>query len=163
MHNTQDARFARQVAQVTGTFEHLLLGRAPTSITVVAEGGWLVMSVHEPLAAVERHLARDADGARRVRQFHSHLFDQSLDALVSHVRRSTGVELRGGIVHVDTLTGSVLKTFTTRPHVDLFLLGRGLPALGVPVNAHLRADATGLEHDAIHGQPVATGTGAARG
>jgi hypothetical protein len=34
----------------------------------------------------------------------------------------------------------VIKTFTTNPAVELFLLGQGLPVLGVPVNAHLHAD-----------------------
>jgi hypothetical protein len=36
----------------------------------------------------------------------------------------------------------VLKTLTTRHEVDLFLLGPGLPALGVPINDHLHASAT---------------------
>ena len=44
-----------------------------------------------------------------------------------------------GIAHVDTATGSVLKTLATSTEVDLFLLGAGVPALGVPVNDHRRA------------------------
>jgi hypothetical protein len=49
----------------------------------------------------------------------------------------------------------VLKTFTTAAAVDLFLLGRGLPALGVPVNAHLQG--TALQRCGMAG-----GNGAAR-
>jgi hypothetical protein len=71
------------------------------------------------------------------------------------VRRSTGVEIKGAIAHVDTTTGSVLKTFTTHAEVDLFLLGRGLPALGVPVNAHRRVNGT-------NGSIATDGTGAVR-
>ena len=113
-------RLARQVAHATGSFEHVLLGRSPTSVSVVADGGWMVVHVHEPFTAAERRLAADAGGAARVREFHRYLFENSLDALLRHV----------------------LKTFTTQTDVDLFLLGRGLPALGVPVNAHLHANGT---------------------
>ena len=136
----QAPRLARQVAQAAGTFEHVLLGRAPTSVTVVADGDLMVVSLHEPFTAAESRMARDAEGSARVREFHRYLFENSLDSLIGHVRRRTGVELRGAIAHVDVLTGSVLKTFTTGPDIDLFLLGRGLPALGVPVNAHVHAD-----------------------
>ena len=136
-----DDRLARQVAHAAGTFEHLLLGRPPTSVTVVAQDGWMVVNLVEPFSPLERRLAGDRRGSDRVRLFHEHLFDDALDALVCHVRRTTGVILEGAIAHVDTATGSVLKTFTTAPAVDLFLLGRGLPALGVPVNAHRHASA----------------------
>jgi uncharacterized protein YbcI len=142
MNNPAYDRLARQVAHVTGSFEHVLLGRAPTSVSVVADSGWMVVHVHEPFTPVERRLAADAGGAARVREFHHYLFESSLDSLLRHVHRSTGVEFRGAIAHVDTTTGSVLKTFTTQTDVDLFLLGRGLPALGVPVNAHLHANGT---------------------
>jgi uncharacterized protein YbcI len=139
MSKPADRRLARQVAHAAGTFEHLLLGRAPASVTVVADGGRLVMNIHEPFTAAERRLAVDEGGCRRVSDFHHYLFDHALDSLVNHVRRSTGVELRGAILHVDTVTGSLLKTFSTCIDVDLFLLGRGLPALGVPVNTHRHA------------------------
>lgn len=147
-------RIARQVAQAAGTFEHLLLGRAPTAVTIVADGEWMVVSLHESFTAAERRMARDAEGSARVRDFHRYLFEHSLDSLIGHVRRRTGVELRGAIAHVDVVTGSVLKTFTTSPDVDLFLLGRGLPALGVPVNTHVHAN--GFERTRAAG-----GTGAA--
>ena len=141
MTHPPDARLARQVAHATGTFEHLLLGRAPASVTVVVHDGWLVVSLHEPFSTFEWRLAADEHGAERIREFHERLFDRALDALVGHVRHCTGVTLRGALAHVDTATGSVLKTFTTASAVDLFLLGRGLPALGVPVNDHRHATA----------------------
>ena len=140
MRKPSHERLARQVAQAAGSFEHLLLGRTPRSVTVVADGNWMVVSLHESFSPVERRLAADAEGASRVKDFHRYLFDNSLDSLRSHIRRSTGVELCGAIAHIDTTTGSVLKTFTTNHGVELFLLGQGLPALGVPVNDHLHAD-----------------------
>jgi uncharacterized protein YbcI len=145
-------RLARTVAHVAASFEHVLLGRSPTSISVVADRDWMVLHLHEPFSATERRLALDEDGARRVRDFHHYLFDHTLDALLRRVTKATGVEFRGAIAHVDLHTGSVLKTLTTRHDVDLFLLGPGLPALGVPINDHLHASAT------IH----ANGNGAVR-
>ena len=40
-------RLARRVAHAAGTFEHLLVGRVPSSVTVVADGDWMVLSIHE--------------------------------------------------------------------------------------------------------------------
>jgi uncharacterized protein YbcI len=150
-------QLARQVAHATGTFEHLLTGRSPTAVTVVGDGDWLVVSFHQPLAPVEKRVAADPSGAQRVRAVHEYLFEHSLDALVGHVRHRTGVELRGAICHVDMSTGSVFKTFTTRPDVDLFLLGRGLPALGVPVNAHRHANGFSPATHAIHADGIGAG------
>ena len=132
------AHLARKVARAIGTFEHVLLGRVPRSVTVVANGAGLVVSLHESFSPLERRLAAGG-GCCRIEDFHHDIFDSSRDALIQHVRGNTGVGLDAGIVHVDATTGSVLKTFTTDPAVELFLLGEGLPALGVPVNAHLHA------------------------
>lgn len=142
------AHLARRVAQAIGNFEHALLGRVPRSVTVVAGGTGLVVGLHESFSPLERGLVA-AGAGRRIEDFHRDIFDSSRESLVEHVRGSTGVDLDAGIVHVDAATGSILKTFTTDPAVELFLLGAGLPALGVPVNAHLHAQG-------------ATGTGAGR-
>jgi uncharacterized protein YbcI len=148
-------RLVRQVAHAAGSFEHTLLGRTPSSITVVADRSSLVVNLLEPLSPVERRLCQDPVGASRVREFHRDLFEAALEALVGHVRRLTGIELCAGLAHVDPLAGGVVKTLTTHPGVDLVLLGRGLPALGVPVNAHLHTDG-------INGTIVAGGNGAVR-
>jgi uncharacterized protein YbcI len=135
-----DGWLARQVARAAGSFEHGLLGRAPTSVTVVGTTGWMVVHLHEQFSPLERQLAAAGEAAaRRVREFHHGLFDRTAEALCEHVRLATGVRLAGGIAHVDTATGSVLKTLATSTEVDLFLLGAGVPALGVPVNDHRRA------------------------
>jgi len=139
-------RLARQVAHAAGTFEHLLLGRSPTSVSVVATRDWMVVNLHEPFSDVERRLAAEPAGADRVRHLHHYLFQHAVDSFIEHVREATGVRLRGAIAHVDIDTGSVLKTFTTHPDVDLFLFGQGLPTLGVPVDAHLHASCGPARH-----------------
>ena len=146
---TDSQHLARQVARAIGCFEHALLGRVPRSVTVVVRDDGLVVTLHESFSPLERRLAATDGADCRIEDFHHDMFDSSRDALLQHVRQRTGVALDAGLVHVDAATGSILKTFTTDPSVELFLLGQGLPALGVPVNAHLHA----------HG---ATGTGAGR-
>jgi uncharacterized protein YbcI len=132
---------ARRVARAAGTFEHLLTGRAPASVTVVTSGPAIVITLHGSFSPLERDLISDGGrGRERVESFHRQLFERSCDAFRGHLRDTTGVELQSAISHVDRATGSVLKTFTTAPSVELFLLGRGLPMLGVPVDAHLHAD-----------------------
>jgi len=137
------AAHGRQLARAVSSFEHAVLGRSPTSVTVIAAGSSMVVHVHEPFSELERSLARQSEaGAERVREFHRGLFSRTVDALLEHVAEATGVLLRGGIAHVDTSTGSVIKTLATVPDIDLFVMGRGLPALGVPVNDHRRARGT---------------------
>jgi len=151
-----DQRLARQVACAAGAFEHGLLGRTPTSVTVVAAGAWMVVHVHESFSPVERRLASSGEeGAQRVREASRQIFEHTADALLEHVRRSTGVEFRGALAHVDTVTQSVIKTLSTGPVIDVFLLGQGLPTLGVPVNDHLYAAG-------IPCRQTATGNGAGR-
>jgi len=135
-----DGWLARQVARAAGTFEHGLLGRAPTSVTVVGTTAWMVVHLHERFSPLERQVAAGGEpGARRVREFHHRLFERTAEALCEHVRLSTGVPLAAVLAHVDTVTGSVLKTLATTTEIDLFLLGAGVPALGVPVDDHRRA------------------------
>jgi uncharacterized protein YbcI len=154
-----DGWLARQVARAAGSFEHGLIGRAPTSVTVVGTDSWMVVHLHEPFSPLERQLAAAGDaGARRVREFHHGLFARTAEALCEHVRLATGVMLAGAIAHVDTATGSVLKTLATSTEVDLFLLGAGVPALGVPVNDHRRASSPAPNQDS--GSSRAAGIGA---
>lgn len=132
-------RLARQVAQAAGTFENMLLHRVPRAVSVVATEGWMVVHLQEDFDAMERRLAV-GDGRHRVEEFHRFLFENSLPSLRAHVRRATGVNLEGAVAHVDAENGTVLKTFSTHHTVDLFVLGPGLPGLGVPVNDHRHAD-----------------------
>lgn len=133
-------RLARQVAQAAGTFENMLLHRIPRSVSVVAADGWLVVHLQEDFDAVEKTLVSGTNGRQRVEEFHRFLFENSLPSLRSHVRRATGVLLEGAVAHVDTGSCTVLKTFSTHPSIDLFVLGQGLPGLGVPVDDHRHAD-----------------------
>lgn len=138
--STARQRLARQVAQAAGTFENMLLHRVPRSVSIVAGEDWMVLHLQEHFDATERGLAASCDGRRRVEAFHHELFEGSLHFLRSHVRRATGVVLQGAVAHVDARHGTVVKTLSTHPSVDLFVLGAGLPGLGVPVDDHRHCD-----------------------
>jgi glycine/D-amino acid oxidase-like deaminating enzyme len=113
-----DGWLARQVARAAGSFEHGLLGRAPTGVTVVGTGSWMVVHLHEQFSPLERQLAAAGEsGARRVCDYHHGLFHRTAEALCEHVRLATGVELAAAIAHIDAATGSVLKTLTTGAEV----------------------------------------------
>lgn len=140
--HTELSRLARQVAQAAGTFENMLLHRVPRTVSVVTGQGWMVVHLQEDFDAIERRLADGGDGRKRVEEFHRFLFENSLPSLRSHVRRATGVHLDGAVTHVDAESRTVLKTFSTHPDIDLFVLGRGLPGAGVPVHEHRHCAAT---------------------
>lgn len=133
-------RLAREVARAAGSFEQVLLGRPPASVTVVgSSSSWMVVHLQERLSPLERRLAGENEsGAERVREFHRGLFERTVGPLLEHVRAATGVPLRAGIAHVDVATGCILKTLATGPNLDLIVFGRGLPGLGVPVDEHHR-------------------------
>ena len=138
----RDDRTARRVAQAAAAFEHVLFGRAPISVTVAVKDDSMVVTIFESFSRMERRLVRRDDGRQRVDEFHHSLFDSTIDSFCDHVRRGTGVDLRRGLIHVDAETGSITKTLATDSDIDLFLLGDGLPALGVPVDVHLYATGT---------------------
>ena len=132
---------ARKVAKAAGTFEHERLGHGPSRVTVVNGRNWMVVCLQSSLAPLERIVARycEASAAELERRQRAAM-ERSLDELRRYIHDHTGVELIGAMVSIDASTGSVLKTFTTTPAVDLFLLGQGMPCLGVPIDAHVRAD-----------------------
>lgn len=138
-------RLARQVARAAGTFEHRFMGGDPTNVTVVAGGDpggeWMVVSVQTTLAPLDRVVAAECrERAAEIQRRQRAVFHRALPAVRDYVRRLTGVDLRGGMVGIDVATGGVVKTFATHPELELFLLGTGLPLLGVPIDAHVHAD-----------------------
>lgn len=132
---------SRKVAKAAASFEYERLGREPSRVTVVVGEGWMVVTLQAALAPLERIVARHCDAsAAEIERRRRAAMASSIDELRSHVRRLTGVNLVAAVVSVDAITGSVIETFSTNPAVDLFLLGQGLPSLGVPIDAHVHAD-----------------------
>lgn len=113
---------AEQVADAARKFQQQRTGRAPTAVTVVLGEDTLVITLHEALSPAERVLARSAEGAAQVQEFHRQLFSNSAESLRSEIRRITGREVREAASEVETSTGSVVQVFTTGTMVQVFLL-----------------------------------------
>lgn len=131
----------RLVAQAVADFEQRLLGRPPRHVTVTHGAGLLVVSLQQPLTPIERELAADPAGSRRLEDFHHDLFSESRPALRDHVAAATGVDLAAAVLDIDLDTGCLLKTFSTGPAIDLYLFGPPAPLLGVPIDWHVHAEA----------------------
>jgi uncharacterized protein YbcI len=119
---------ARQIARAAIEFEEQRTGHAPHSVTVVLGGDTLVITVHGALSPAEQALARTAEGAARVQEFHRQLFANASGGLRDEIRRITGVDVREAAAEVEPKTGTVVKVFTTGSVVQVFLLAHDVPS-----------------------------------
>jgi uncharacterized protein YbcI len=119
---------ARQIAQAATEFEQRRTGHRPISVSVVLSESTLVITLHGALTAAERALAKTAEGAAQVQQFHRQLFNNSAAELREEIKRITGVEVREATAEVEATTGTVVQAFTTGTVVQVFLLAGNVPA-----------------------------------
>ena len=125
---TSTPTMAQQVAQVVSDFQRQRTGHAPRAVTVVLSEDTLVVTLHEALSPAEKALARSADGAAKVQEFHRQLFKSSVDSLRQEIERITGVAVRESAAEVETTTGAVVHVFTSGTMVQVFQLAEGLTA-----------------------------------
>jgi len=125
--NQSRSTVAEQIAQAAIAFEQQRTGHRPKSVTVVLSGDTLVITLHGGLSAAERALARTAEGAVQVQEFHRQLFNNSSASLRQEIKRIAGVEVREATAEVETTTGTVVQVFTTGTLVQVFLLAHSVP------------------------------------
>ena len=116
-----------RLAQAARNFQTKQTGRAPTNVTVMMSDDTLVFTLHEVLSPAEQTLAKSAEGAANLREYHQHLFGNSVDSLRTEVERITGRKVREAAAEVDPGTGSVTHVFTTGTAVQVFLMDGSLP------------------------------------
>lgn len=121
------ATMAERVAQAARDFQRRLTGHMPGAVTVVLGSDTLVITIHDALTPAERDLARSADGAAKVQEFHRQLFAASVETLRQEIKRITGVAVREAAAEVETTTGSVVQVFTSGTTVQVFQLAQGIP------------------------------------
>jgi len=119
---------AQQIAQAASAFQQQRTGHEPQSVAVILSGDTLVITLHGALSPAEKALARNAQGAAQVQEFHRQLFASSADELRQEIKRITGVEVREAIAEVETKTGTVVQVFTSGTMVQVFLLAQDVPA-----------------------------------
>ena len=115
---------AQQIAQAAMAFQQQRTGHAPEAVTVVLSGETLVITLHGALTKAEKTLAKSAEGATQVQEFHRQLFSNSSESLRQEIKKITGVDVREAAAEVETSTGTVVQAFTTGTMVQVFLLAQ---------------------------------------
>lgn len=111
-----------QLAQVASRLQAQRTGHAPESVSVVLSDNTLVVTLHEALTPAEKALARSADGAAKVQEFHRQLFASASVEMRQQIERLTGRSVREATAEIETETGSVVHAFTTGAMVQIYLL-----------------------------------------
>ena len=120
--NKHDAAMSERIAGVIGTLQKQSGGHIPKAVTVVLSEDTLVITLHDALTPAEKALAKSADGAAQLQEFHRQLFASSSEALRQEIKRITGREVREAAAEVEPTTGAIVHAFTTGTVVQVFLL-----------------------------------------
>jgi uncharacterized protein YbcI len=116
------ARVIEQIAETVREFQIQSTGHTPTAVSVVLSEDTLVITVHGALTPAERALAKTAEGAAKVQEFHRQLFATSFESLRQEIKRITGREVQEATAEVEPATGAIVQAFTTGTMVQVFLL-----------------------------------------
>lgn len=120
--NPPDQSLEQQIAEVVHAFQKRNTGHAPTAVTVVLSEDALVITLREALSPAEKALAKNAEGAARIQEFHRQLFAASSKILRQEIQRITGRVVREATAEVEPVTGAIVHAFTTGTVVQVFLL-----------------------------------------
>jgi uncharacterized protein YbcI len=91
-------------------------------VSVILSEDTLVITLHEALTPAEKAMAKSADGADQLQEFHRQLFASSSESLRQEINRITGREVREAAAEVEPTSGSIVHAFTTGTTVQVFLL-----------------------------------------
>ncbi len=122
-----ESTMARDIARAASAFEQQRTGHVPKTVTVVLSDNTLVITLHGALSPAERALAKTPAGAAQVQEFHRQLFANSADSLRQEITRITGVAVGEAAAEIETVTGTVVRVFTSGTMVQVFLLADRLP------------------------------------
>lgn len=119
---------AQQVAEAARAYQQERTGHAPRTVTVVLSDDTLVVTLYDALSPAEIALARTAEGAEQVQQYHRQLFASGAGELREEIQRITGVAVREAAVEVETTTGAVVHAFTSGTMVQVFRMDDSISA-----------------------------------
>lgn len=125
--NQPESSMARDIARAASAYEQQRTGHVPKSVTVVLSDSTLVVTLHGALSPAERALAKTPAGALQLQEFQRQLFTATADPLRQEITRITGVEVREAAAEIETITGTVVKVFTSGTVVQVFLLAERVP------------------------------------
>ena len=119
---------AQQIGHAASAFEQKRTGHGPQSVNVVLSEDTLVITLHGALTPAEKALAKTAEGAAQLQEFHRQLFASSADSLRLQIRQITGADVREATAELETAIGGTVQVFTTGTMVQVFRLARSVPA-----------------------------------
>ena len=125
--NQPNSAVAHQIAEAASAFEQQRTGHAPKTVTVVLSEETLVITMHGSLSEAEKALAKSAEGAAQLQEFHRRLFANASDSLRQEIKRITGVEVRQATAEVEPASGTVVGVFTSGTTVQVYLLAHSVP------------------------------------
>lgn len=123
-----NSNMAEQIAKAASAFEQQRTGHAPKTVTVVLSENTLVITLNGALSQAEKVLAKTAEGAAQLQEFHRQLFASASDSLRQEIKRITGVEVRQAAAEVEPATGTIVGIFTTGTTVQVYLLADTVPS-----------------------------------
>lgn len=118
---------SQQIATAISAFQKQSTGHSPKAVSVVLSEDTLVITLYDALTPAEKALAKSADGAAKVQEFHRQLFATSSESLRQEIERITGRQVREATAEVDPTTGAIVHAFTTGTVVQVFLLAGSVP------------------------------------
>lgn len=120
--NVTNPTIAQQLASVASRLQTQRTGHPPKAVTVVLSEDTLVVTLHDALTPAERALARNAEGAAQVQEFHRQLFASSNAEMRQEIERITGRLVREATAELEPATGAAVYAFTTGAMVQVYLL-----------------------------------------
>lgn len=118
----KDVAVIERIAETIRAFQIKTTGHEPTAVSVVLSEDTLVITIHGALSPAERALARTAEGAAKVQEFHRQLFAATSLSLRQEIKRITGRDVHDATADVEPVMGAMVQAFTTGTMVQVFLL-----------------------------------------
>jgi uncharacterized protein YbcI len=125
--NQFEQTIEQQIAEVVNEFQERNTGHTPTAVTVVLSEDTLVITLRDALSPAEKALAKSAEGAAQIQEFHRQLFAASSKTLREEIQRITGRVVREATAEVEPVTGGIVHSFTTGTVLQVFLLETNPP------------------------------------
>lgn len=117
---------AEQIARAVCDFQRETTGHCPKAVSVVLGEDTLVITRHEALTPAEKAIARNAEGAAKVQDFHRQLYATSSESLQQEIRRITGRQVQEAMTDVEPTAWAMKHVFTTGTIVEMFRLAPGV-------------------------------------
>jgi len=122
LSDKQTGTMAEQIARAVCDFQRETTGHCPKAVSVVLDEDTLVITRHEALTPAEKAIARNAEGAANVQEFHRQLYATSSESLQQEIRRITGRQVQEAMTDVEPTAWAMKHVFTTGTIVQMFRL-----------------------------------------